>query len=495
MFSVGVYLQIAASLAVTFLSIFIWTYLTSPGPNLVSLSDPKLVRTVYNTRGDYLKSKFYDVNSAKVGHEIIYNVFSTRSNKAHAHAIRPIRKLFTLSSLLKTEPLIDATIQTLLSKIDSNFVLGENSGKTCKMDNWLPFFAWDVIGRLTFGVPMGYLDNGCDFDGSQRSGEETFFYFACVGQIPELDYFLAKNPVWRIGPPAFNGPAILCAQRVAERQKEFEIEGEAAHKDMLEDFMRINREDPGIMDDNAVVGALIVNVLAGGDTTGILLCAIIYYVLKDQSVYRKLMEELDAANLPCPVSYTSAEKLPYFDAVVKEAARMHPGVGLILERVVPAEGLTLEDGRVLSPGTIVGMNAWVIHQNKEIFGDDAASFNPERWLRGEAETEEGYQARLSMMKSHDLTFGAGKRVCMGRSVSILETYKVMSTLFLTYEADLQDVQRKSEALQNSVAEMSKTNNDHRDLLGKPPMDDPYENGSRPLTAAGKQTADWLSPAK
>jgi cytochrome P450 len=38
-----------------------------------------------------------------------------------------------------------------------------------------------------------------------------------------------------------------------------------------------------------------------------------------------------------------------------------------------------------------------------------------------------------MMKSHDLTFGAGKRVCMGRSVSILETYKVMTTLFLTYE--------------------------------------------------------------
>lgn len=38
-----------------------------------------------------------------------------------------------------------------------------------------------------------------------------------------------------------------------------------------------------------------------------------------------------------------------------------------------------------------------------------------------------------MMKNHDLTFGAGKRVCMGKSVSILETYKVMTTLFLTYE--------------------------------------------------------------
>lgn len=41
------------------------------------------------------------------------------------------------------------------------------------------------------------------------------------------------------------------------------------------------------------------------------------------------------------------------------------------------------------------------------------------------------------MKNHDLTFGAGKRVCMGKSVSILETYKVMTTLFLTYEVIFQ----------------------------------------------------------
>ena len=44
------------------------------------------------------------------------------------------------------------------------------------------------------------------------------------------------------------------------------------------------------------------------------------------------------------------------------------------------------------------------------------------------------------MKNHDLTFGAGKRVCMGRSVSILEAYKVMTTLFLTYEVSCGSLQ-------------------------------------------------------
>ena len=30
--------------------------------------------------------------------------------------------------------------------------------------------------------------------------------------------------------------------------------------------------------------------------------------------------------------------------------------------------------------TIVGINAWVANVNKEVFGPDALSFRPERWL-------------------------------------------------------------------------------------------------------------------
>jgi hypothetical protein len=68
-----------------------------------------------------------------------------------------------------------------------------------------------------------------------------------------------------------------------------------------------------------------------------------------------------------------------------------PGGGLLLERVVPESGLALTDRRVLPPRTIVGINPWVIHPNKTIYGQDSESFNPERWLRnfvdGESEDE------------------------------------------------------------------------------------------------------------
>jgi hypothetical protein len=70
--------------------------------------------------------------------------------------------------------------------------------------------------------------------------------------------------------------------------------------------------------------------------------------------------------------------------------RLHPGVGFPLEHIVPEGGLTV--GNIHLPGgTIVGMNAWVIHRDKNVYGEDADIFRPERWI----ETEPG---RLRMME-------------------------------------------------------------------------------------------------
>ena len=80
------------------------------------------------------------------------------------------------------------------------------------------------------------------------------------------------------------------------------------------------------------------------------------------------------------------------DAVVHESLRIHANTGVMLERVVPNDGYSI-DGTWLPGGTVVGVNAWVIHQNEEIFGPDAASFNPERWLNISDE-------QLSQMKRH-----------------------------------------------------------------------------------------------
>ena len=75
--------------------------------------------------------------------------------------------------------------------------------------------------------------------------------------------------------------------------------------------------------------------------------------------------------------------------------RCHPGVSFPLERVVPDGGIDL-CGVHLEPGTIVGINPAVIHQEKSIFGEDAALFRPERWTECDSE-------RAKFMDRYNLT--------------------------------------------------------------------------------------------
>jgi cytochrome P450 len=115
---------------------------------------------------------------------------------------------------------------------------------------------------------------------------------------------------------------------------------------------------------------------------------------------------------------------------------MHPVVGHIFERIVPSSGLTLPDGTVLPPGTIVGVNPWVIHYQERIFGEKTGEFRPERWLQGKNENQGMFEARIKAMKDADMAFGGGNRICLGRPLALVETYKVVATVFGRYDVSV-----------------------------------------------------------
>lgn len=184
-------------------------------------------------------------------------------------------------------------------------------------------------------------------------------------------------------------------------------------------------------------------VIAGADTTTIAMRALFYYVLKDPRVFARLQSEVRAAFTPFETApYARARALPYLEAVVKETLRYHPPVPMLMERIVPADGLKLPDGSYVPGGQIVGMNPYIIGRNRGMFGDDADEFNPDRWLRRDGETEDEYKDRMQRWGNGLITFGGGYRICLGRHMSMMETYKVVATLLAAFDIELEDPNEK-----------------------------------------------------
>jgi cytochrome P450 len=201
------------------------------------------------------------------------------------------------------------------------------------------------------------------------------------------------------------------------------------HADFLSKFVKAHQEKPEQVPRSHIISWTVSNVNAGSDTTAITLRTIFYFLMKDPASMAKLRAEIHAVEAQGMfsefVSWSESQKLPFLDAVIREALRLHPSVGMILERVVPKGGREI-CGHFFKEGTIVGMNAWVVHRDKAVFGEDAEAWRPERWLKADPE-------RRKKMDSCNLAFGAGSRTCLGKNISRLEMYKFVPQILRDYE--------------------------------------------------------------
>ena len=150
-----------------------------------------------------------------------------------------------------------------------------------------------------------------------------------------------------------------------------------------------------------------------------------------------LTAELRKAGLDSPgciPSYREASNVAYLSAVIREAMRLHPSVGMILPRGVPTGGATLVDekGRkfYIGHGAEIGFNPWIMQRDPEIFPDPDA-FKPNRWIDADS-------SHLVRMNRAWLAFGAGRHSCSGQHISMLEMTKLIPSLVLRYNMAWQD---------------------------------------------------------
>ena len=245
---------------------------------------------------------------------------------------------------------------------------------------------------------------------------------------------------------SFTFPVVKFAKaRMDERLKELKsakTQGDAHYTsrnrpaDLLSMFLKAKDERPDFFHEGRVLTMAVSMTFAGSDTTAISLSAIFYYLLKNQRCYQNLMDEIDTAisngtleNRPTGlITWTESQKLPYLDACIKEAFRLHPAAGLPLERIVPPQGAQI-CGESIPGGTIVGCSAWVIHRRPEVFGNDVDIYRPERWLEASME-------KRKEMEGCMFQFGMGPRTCIGKNISLLEIYKLVPGFLRRFEVGL-----------------------------------------------------------
>jgi cytochrome P450 len=372
------------------------------------------------------QSEFYPVQTAIAKGRPIYSLFSTTDEGYHAKYRRCVNSAFSMSSLVNYEPLVDSTTDAFIEQTQKRYL---ETGKTCDFAQWLQFFAFDVIGDLTWSKRLGFVEKNEDVDGIVEFIGRFLAYAGPVGQMPLLDLVWQKNPIRlaieRFGLSKTVFPVTHFAQKQSaaretemKKVRETGIADETSGKgvDLLTKFTQAQHDHPEFMTDHQVLASCNSMVFAGSETTAISLSSVFYNLVKHPKAYKKLMEELDdaartgaiAEKPNRKVGWKESQTLPYLDAVIQESFRLHPAPGLILERVVPPQGMDIL-GEHIPGGTIVGCNAWVVHRRPEIFGEDVDVFRPERWL-------EASPAQLKEMKATMFQFGAGARTCIGKNI-------------------------------------------------------------------------------
>ncbi|KAK2879441.1 hypothetical protein FQN49_000876 [Arthroderma sp. PD_2] len=401
------------------------------GPSAVLISQPKAVDKIYGFKAKFLKSEFYDSIIPRIKGGKIPDVFATRDEDLHRQMRKPIANLYSIANLTRFEPLIFSTIRFFFSRLDELFV---DTGKELDLGHWLQLFTFDVMGEVTFSRKLGFLEKGGDIEHVMESNWEYFRNAAPNTQMPWLDYLWKDNPLLPVSAKR-NPLADFGAARIKERLEMTDAQRKLINqKDFLSCFIKASHDNPGLPE-LALPTWTNSNIQAGGDTTAIMASVVLYYLLKNPSTLSRLQQEIDSAarenRISEFVTWKESQSLPYLDACIKEASRLHPPIGFPLERIVPECGLEV-DGYYIPPGTRVSMNPWAVHREVWLYGNDPEVWRPERWLCDE-------DAKKLMYNSL-LTFGAGHRVCLGKNLSYFEVYKLVPSMLQKYQMKLVDPQ-------------------------------------------------------
>ncbi|KAI9691152.1 MAG: hypothetical protein M1822_008772 [Bathelium mastoideum] len=312
---------------------------------------------------------------------------------------------------------------------------------TVEINNWAARATLDIIGTAGMGHDFNSIQNP---DGELAQVYRTIFDPGNVGRALQLIgfflplWFLRRLPVQRNTDMQQAAVTIkqVCLQLVQDKRRRIE-KGERTEHDIIS----VAIESGGFSDDD-LVNQNMTFLAAGHETTASAMTWAVYLLCQNPAVQTRLREEI-RGSLPRledqskPISSTNIDSLPYLNAVCNEVLRFYPPVPSTMRQA--ADDTTIL-GNPIPKGTMVIITPWAINQSTKLWGPDARTFNPDRWIdpaTGHANNTGGADSNFSF-----LTFLHGPRSCIGQAFAKAEFACLLAAWVGRFEMELADPNQK-----------------------------------------------------
>jgi docosahexaenoic acid omega-hydroxylase len=160
-------------------------------------------------------------------------------------------------------------------------------------------------------------------------------------------------------------------------------------------------------------------VAGGSESTALAVAYSVLLMAMHPEVQEKAAQEAaEFLKLHDAVTAEDLNHLPYLDLVIKETLRLTTVIPLIGREAMQDFDL---GPCVLKPGMIVCINLFSLHRSREVWGDDAEQFRPERFL------DTAYDPNAF------IPFSSGVRNCVGQRYAMLSVKVILVSLLNAFK--------------------------------------------------------------
>lgn len=328
-------------------------------------------------------------------------------------------------------------------------LLGRKNTAVIEVGNWASRATLDIIGVAGMGRDFNAIkDPNNEINETYRAVFQPSRQAQLLGLLGIFlpNWVITNLPVQRNSDIAGAAKVIktVCRDMIIEKKEKL------ARKELTDvDILSVAIES-GVFTDEDLVNQLMTFLAAGHETTASSMTWAVYMLSRYPDVQTRLRQEI-REHLPSPdleqdVNSLQIDHMPYLNAVCNEVLRYYAPVPMTIRETVAETSIL---GHRVPKGTRIILAPAATNFDKELWGPDAAEFNPDRWMPKDESDKRAASGGASSNYAF-MTFLHGPRSCIGQAFAKAEFACLLATwigrfefeLFHKEQADEKEVQIK-----------------------------------------------------